>query len=554
MTPCARILFSFALLVTAISPLAVPCSAQTPAKTAERTNTLGLKFAEVPGTPVFFATTEMRVSDWQAFLADSDYEWTYHPHFEQGPDHPVVGITLQDAKAFCNWLTDKERKDGKLNSAQSYRLPTQDEWDSAIGLLAPGNSNLSVEEKLADERRFPWGLEWPPPAKAGNFADAEIPGFQDGFPFTAPVGRFTPTRDGLYDLAGNVWEWCWNPEIRAQQTGVLRGGSWAYFRRECLTSGYRYQVPVDLRMPTIGFRCVYEDQQRTTTMLAAAQVADSKERAQRREELLGGAVDKGALDAMRKSLTGNDPLANLPNPATMIPATRGKPNVKLLGMEFLPVGADHALICSTEVRVQDFELWLKETARSWDKKPPFLLGASHPAAALTWADAQAFCDWLTMKDQTAKLIPAAAKYRLPTDLEWSRAAGLTTETGADPAQRDRADKTHYPWSATGAFPPPALSVNLDASRLTGYNDTYSYTAPVTAELASATGVIGMGGNVAEWCADEWPGAPGERVIRGGSWQGFDKELLLTSARRHALADSAQADVGFRCILELPPSP
>lgn len=509
-----------------------------------------MPFVGVPGATVLFAVKETRVSDWQAFVAQANYQWDYKPHFDQGPDHPAVGISLQDARAFCSWLTEKERQDKRITADQTYRLPTNEEWDAAIGLLRTRKADLTVDEKVTDERTFPWGLRWPPPAKSGNFAEQEIPGYEDGFPFTAPGGQFTATAEGIFDLTGNVWEWCWDMQVRAEENGVLRGGSWAYFRPECLTSAYRYVVPADLRMPTIGFRCVFQDKQRTAVLLVAAEEQKAKARAQRREELLGGAVDKEELAAMRKKLAGSGASSNLPDPSTLTPVAAGKPFQNVLGMEFVPLGDGKLLMGKTEVRVQDFEAWLKVTGRSWDKKPTFLLGATLPASGLTWEDAQAFCEWLTERDRASKLIPADATYRLPSDVEWSLAAGLTDEPGADPAARHGSKPGHYPWSAEGAFPPPGGSVNLDASKIKGYSDSYSYTAPVDTEAPNATGIHGLGGNVSEWCADPWPGSTDERVIRGGSYLSADRELLQTAARLRASKEASRSDVGFRVVLAL----
>jgi formylglycine-generating enzyme required for sulfatase activity len=148
------------------------------------------------------------------------------------------------------------------------------------------------------------------------------------------------------------------------------------------------------------------------------------------------------------------------------------------------------------------------------------------------------------------LIPAEASYRLPTDAEWSEMAGLKDEVGADAAAKSGVNKTHYPWSAKGTFPPPAMSTNLDAPRLPNFTDSYSYTAPVMSETANELGIQGLGGNVSEWCADAWPGTETERVIRGGSWLSFDKDQLLTSARRHTAEGNATPDIGFRVMLEL----
>lgn len=524
-------------------------SAQKPEEIKEYTSSLGMKFVTVPGSSVFFATYETTVAQWQTFLEKSGYKWDYKPHFVQGEGHPAVGITLQDARAFCSWLTDEERATKRINVAQSYRLPTQDEWDAAVVLTRTRKPDLTVDEKVQDERTFPWGLNWPPPAKSGNFAEGEIAGYDDGFPFTSPVGQFTASSDGLFDLAGNVWEWCWDTEIRAEQEGVLRGGSWAYFRAECLTSAYTYRVPAELRMPTIGFRCVFEDKQRSAEILAMAESVKAKIRNERREQIVGGSVDKAEMEAMKKKLLGSDAASTIPDPSKLKPVVAGSPFENSLGMLFVPLG-DKKLAGKMEVRMQDFETWLKSADRSWDKKPSFLLGGAHPASGLSWTDACDFCEWLTKRDHALKLIPAEAIYRLPSDAEWSEMAGLKDEVGADPAAKNGANKTHYPWSAKGSFPPPAMSTNLDAPRMPDFTDSYSYTAPVMNEDANELGIQGLSGNVSEWCADSWPGAETERVVRGGSWLSFDKGQLLTSSRRHIALSNATPDIGFRVMLEL----
>ena len=128
-----------------------------------------------------------------------------------GDDHPVVNLNWQDAAAFCEWLSKKEGID--------YRLPTDQEWSCAVG-IGEREPKDATPEALTMEfpGEYPWGREWPPPKGAGNFADAayhekfpnekSIEGYSDGFPTTSPVRSFPPNKLGIYDLVGNVWQWC----------------------------------------------------------------------------------------------------------------------------------------------------------------------------------------------------------------------------------------------------------------------------------------------------------------------------------------------------------
>ena len=61
---------------------------------------------------------------------DPNASWK-SPGFSQGPDHPAVGVSWQEAVAFCKWLTAKERSEGRLLPSQSYRLPTEADWNAA---------------------------------------------------------------------------------------------------------------------------------------------------------------------------------------------------------------------------------------------------------------------------------------------------------------------------------------------------------------------------------------------------------------------------------------
>ena len=225
-------------------------------------NGLGMKF--VPVGEVLMAVWATRVQDYDAFCAATGRARPV-PDFVQDATHPAVKVSWEDATAFCEWLTKKEQAGERLEPSQSYRLPTDHEWSTGAGL--PEESGNTPEERDGKLHDFPWGKQWPPPPGSGNFADfpsrrgaPAIPGYKDGFPQTSPVGSFSPNRLGLFDMSGNVWQWCEDSykggSAGAHDWGVLRGGSWGTASPSELRSSYRNVVERAERDVIFGFRCV----------------------------------------------------------------------------------------------------------------------------------------------------------------------------------------------------------------------------------------------------------------------------------------------------------
>ncbi len=241
------------------------------------TNSLGMIFVRVPHTAVSFSIYEARVKDFATFAATSPkldgtnwHHALYHDvtPVSDGPDFPVVNVSRNDAVAFCAWLTASERLSGKIAAMQSYRLPTDAEWSWAVG-IGDRETGATPKEKSAKlENIYPWGTQFPPPPGAGNFADQaalkyfthwpHIENYDDGFVTTAPVGRFTPNALGIYDLAGNVAEWCADDYDATHQQGVLRGGAWINCGPKSLWSSDRNHTAPNRFSVATGFRCVLE--------------------------------------------------------------------------------------------------------------------------------------------------------------------------------------------------------------------------------------------------------------------------------------------------------
>ena len=180
------------------------------------------------------------------------------PGFEQTPEHAVACVSWNDARAFCAWLTGKTKK--------NVRLPTEAEWEHAC--------------RARTTTRFAFGQKDEQFSKHGNYADSSSgllkrdQKLSDGHARTAPVGRFKPNAWGLFDMHGNVAEWCrdmYGPYPKTPVTDpvglplgkypVIRGGSWFDLPGWC-RSGTRARAGAnrrrDFSSTNVGFRVVVE--------------------------------------------------------------------------------------------------------------------------------------------------------------------------------------------------------------------------------------------------------------------------------------------------------
>lgn len=214
---------------------------------AERADLLGFP---APGSAVFRRNPD-ETAGW-SFVAGAQWRHPEGPESSiDGRDHePVVQISLEDAKAYADWL--------------GRRLPTEAEWEHAARQGPTGESLQARWQANTWQGHFPYADEG-----------------QDGYPGRAPVGRFPPNAAGLHDLLGNVWEWTTStyfpthrpspamlrhrggldPRQPGVEVAVIKGGSFLCSPTHCDRYRPAARQPQERTLGTnhIGFRTVTSD-------------------------------------------------------------------------------------------------------------------------------------------------------------------------------------------------------------------------------------------------------------------------------------------------------
>ena len=487
-------------------------------------NTLGMKFVPVPDTNVLFCIHETRRQDYAAYAAGApgvNDSWMTQK-LGNAPvghelDHPVCGVNWDDAQAFCVWLGQREGK--------HYRLPTDEEWSIAVGLGQAEKRQTDISPEMLNRKentQFPWGGIFPPKTEdqAGNYSDMTwhdvfpTAGFievcTDGFATTAPVMSFKANKFGIHDLGGNIWEWVDDWFNATQKKRVLRGGTFASYDHGSLLSSDRGVLLPTERSYSSGFRVVLD----TAAPSNAVAVTDKR------------------LDQQPTKANASQPFVNS------------------LGMRFLLIPESKVLMCIHETRKRDYAAYAAANAGVNSPWSQITGIEEHPVVDVSWTQAEAFCLWLSKKEGVV--------CRLPTDREWSQAAGIAQME--DPAALPEVSHHQVPGYSWGSsWPPPARSGNFaDLSHRTqtnkkliieGYDDGYSETAPVMSYPANSRGFHDIGGNVTEWVGGWYDASQTKRASRDSCWNDATRVDFLLSKRRPLAPDDHSNKLGFRCVIE-----
>jgi formylglycine-generating enzyme required for sulfatase activity len=207
-------------------------------------------------TPFFMGKYPVTQSQYEAVMGNNPSNFK-----ENGAHRPVETVSWNDAIAFCQKLSQK--------TDRTYRLPSEAEWEYACraGTTTPFHFGKTISTDLANYRGTDWefgGTVYP-----GNYGSGSKGEYREQ---TTPVGQFPPNAFGLFDMHGNVWEWCadhWHPNYQGAPTKgnawivggdssyrLLRGGSWNSYPWYCRAAD-RVRYAPDFCFRLFGFRVVW---------------------------------------------------------------------------------------------------------------------------------------------------------------------------------------------------------------------------------------------------------------------------------------------------------
>jgi formylglycine-generating enzyme required for sulfatase activity len=397
----------------------------------------------------------------------------FNPSGIKGPNFPVSTVNWDEAVTYCQRLTDRERKAGRIAADQSYRLPTEAEWEYAARATATGSLYGELN-----------AIAW----HSGNSGSIlhEVEGKQ-------------PNSWGLYDMLGNVWEWCadWygdystgsvtDPSGPSSRTGrVRRGGGWGFNNAGWVRLANRRGITANGLM---GFRPVLS---------------------------INAVGTAGFVWVPSGTFLMGSPVSE---------ADRDSDEVQ------------HTVTLTQGYWMSDHEVTQAEYNAVMGSNPSNFRGLNLPVETVSWNDAVTYCQKLTERERAGGRITLQQAYRLPTEAEWEYAARAGT-TGARHGELD-AIAWHKGNSGSQTHP-----VKQKAANAWGLYDmmgnVWEWCSDLSGEYptGSVTDPIG-------------PGSGSYRVSRGCGWD-YDARFVRSANRNGFVPGGRIYFLGFRPVLSSAP--
>jgi serine/threonine-protein kinase len=456
-------------------------------------------------------------------------------------EHPVDSVTWEEASEFCRRLSELE---AEKQAGRVYRLPTEAEWEYVC--RAGTNSPFSFGADSADLQDHGW--------YSGNKQEQ-----------TQPVGRLKPNPWGLYDLHGNVWEWCSDrydaryyqdspaedptgPAAGDQQR-VARGGSWYHEALSSRCAAREWGAP-EQRLNTYGFRVVLAVPGKQNVSSASPSTPAETPR-----------IITNSIDMKLVALAAGEYRRGSPAEEPGRFEDEGPLHSVIIGKSFhmsvheVTVGQFRSFVAATNYQTlgekdgtgalnrvgqigKAVDIYQTDPKCTWST-PGYESSDHDPVVAVSWLDAVAFCDWLSRKE--------GKTYRLPTEAEWEYAC-----------RADRQD----PFAFGTAL--ASTQANFDGSHPHGGGATGPVLGKATrvgSYPPNRWGLHDLHGNVWEWCLDAYepaayqssprndPSGPArglDFVLRGGGWDN-DGGQLRSAKRLGRSFDHRANTIGFRVV-------
>jgi len=490
-------------------------------------------------------------------------------YFGGNPNFPVERVSWCEARDYCTALTTQQASLGNVPAGYQYRLPTEAEWEYACraGTTTEFNTGAAL---FCNDAKFSYSFH------SNSSCNSSSP---------APVGSYASNAWGLYDMHGNVWEWCLdsyssytagaatNPFVR---TGpfpyrIIRGGSWADDSSFCRSANRYGLLPGDTDS-ICGFRVVLAPVLTVTiapviTTCAANQTVAANSNCQGvvpdftagvvASDPCGGSVTLSQVPAAgtlttfglsstvvtitATNLAGNTSTCVATLTVTLSGACQTPAGFVLIQPGTFQMGESgvegpvHAVTISHGFWMGEKEVTQAQYEALMGLNPSYFGGnPNFPVEQVSWFNARAYCAELTTQQAAQGNVPAGYQYRLPTEAEWEYACRATTTTS---------------WNVGNTL--NCTDANLEAC--------VGSTRTVGSYNPNFWGLYDMHGNVFEWCLDSYAeyssnavtapfvtGGP-YRVFRGGSW--FDNSYYCRSAIRvSSVPGDANLLIGFRVVL------